>query len=118
MKICITTIPHSAQAYPTVGNWWFDERGLHIFVSETGDERMNFLIGLHEAVEAMLCEARGIPEPLVAQFDKDHPELDDPGNDPRAPYKREHRFAEALERIMADALEVDWDEYGARVEAL
>lgn len=36
---------------------------------------------------------------------------DEPGDDPHAPYKREHQFAETIERLLANELEVDWNAY-------
>ena len=37
----------------------------------------------------------------------------EPGNDPAAPYYREHKFATKLEKLLAEEIGVDWDEYSA-----
>lgn len=116
LKTLITTIPHAQQRYATLGDWVFDGDRLTITVSETGDPRMNLLIAVHELIEAHLCLERGIAEPDVMAFDVAHPELDDPGSDPRAPYYREHMFAENIERMLALELGVDWTAYGAVCE--
>ncbi len=116
MKILVTTVPHAQQRYDTLGDWVFGSNTLAVTVSETGDPRMNVLIALHEIVEAMLCLERGIAEPDVAAFDQANPQLDDPGSDPRAPYHREHVFAENIERLVAAELGVSWAAYGEACE--
>lgn len=119
MKIVIETIPHDQQRYPTCGDYWVDPDGtLQIRVSEMGDRHMEVLVAAHELVEVFLCEARGIAEPDVMAFDMTHPELDDPGHDPRAPYHHEHVFAECVERLFATELGVNWQEYEARLAEL
>jgi hypothetical protein len=119
MRTIITPIKHSLQRYPSVGDYLYEGDDIRrIYVSDTGDERMNDLIALHEFVESVLCAHRGIPEPVILEFDKANPDLDDPGRDKRAPYRREHVFAENIERLMAEELGVDWDEYGKRLDAL
>ena len=40
------------QRYPTGGDWQIDKAGdLHIAVSKMSDQRHDFLIGMHEAIE-------------------------------------------------------------------
>ncbi len=119
MNIDVKVIPHGRQRYETLGDWLFDDKTkLSITVSETGDWRMNTLIAVHEIIEAALCRNRGIAEMAVSHFDMNHPELDDPGNDPQAPYHREHVFAECVERLLAAELSVEWAEYERVCEAL
>jgi hypothetical protein len=118
MKVVVTVIPHADQRYPTLGDWVFGDDVLTIAVSDTGDPKMNFLIGLHEQVEAMLCLERGIAEEAVSAFDITNADLDDPGLDPRAPYHREHLFAEHVERRVAAELGVDWAAYEKVCHAL
>jgi hypothetical protein len=119
VKIVIETIRHDRQRYPTLGDYWADPDGTwHIRVSEMGDPRYSLLIGLHEMVEFALCEQRGIAEPDIAAFDIAHPELDDPGASPQAPYHVEHMFAEGLERHFAEGLGVDWQQYETDCKAM
>ena len=118
MRIVVRTIPHAHQAYPTVGDWVFNGDELIVFVSELGDTNMEFLVALHEMIEAMVCDKAGIAEIDVSSFDKGHPELDDPGGDRRAPYHRQHVFAENIERMVAQELGVDWNAYTAKVDNL
>jgi hypothetical protein len=125
MRITIETIPHENQRYPTAGDWlWPNEHNLLIRVSEMGDWRKEAAVAVHELVEAILCKADGVAEDAVDAFDRayeaDRTSLDDsePGDDPTAPYHRQHCFATAVERMLIAALGVPWSEYDAAVEAL
>jgi hypothetical protein len=70
MRIVIETIEHSNQRYPTVGDWQVKPDGLHITVSKMSDPRYEFLIGMHEAIEAVLCQHTGISLAAVDKFAK------------------------------------------------
>jgi len=119
MKIVIETIPHFEQRYVTCGDYWLDAEGvLQVRVSDLGDVRLEFLVALHELVEVTLCDLRGIAEPDIKAFDEANPEAEDPGSLPDAPYRKEHLFAEAVEKWVATEMGVDWNDYGRRVEAL
>lgn len=124
--ITIRTIPHAAQRYPTVGDWVYNDfDDLAIRVSNMGDWRYHALVGIHELVEALLCQQRGINELAIVAFDKEFeakraPDdlTSEPGHDPAAPYHDEHVFAEKIERLLAEQLGVDWESYAAAVNAL
>lgn len=115
----IKSIPHSQQRYPTLGDYYTAADGsVFIKVSRLGNWRYEFLIGLHELIEEAVTRSRGIAEPEIKAFDEAHPELDDPGMDPRAPYHREHVLATAIEMLVAQELGVDWAKYDADCKAL
>jgi hypothetical protein len=113
MRILIQAKPYHQMRYPTLGDWYQDGHGAVIDVADVGDWRMNLLIALHEMVESALCEHAGIPESEVLAFDKAHPDLNDPGADPAAPYQKQHLIAERMERFLAAELGVDWKDYEA-----
>lgn len=132
MKIIIETILHDKQRYPTVGDWYFTEEVrpedspkkhevLHIKVSKLSDWRREMLVAVHELAEVLICKHRGISQEVVDDFDKKfesarHPDNEDePGDDPAAPYAREHGIATGIERIMAAELDVNWKDYGDEV---
>lgn len=128
MNITIKTIPHNEQRYPTCGDWWDDEQGnLEIRVSDMGNPDYEALVALHELVEVLQCRKRGITTAQVdvfdKQFEKDReaglrgPE-DEPGDDPQAPYRREHFFATNIERLVSGELDVDWNDYANSIYAL
>ena len=128
MNINIKTIPHKEQRYETCGDWWFAKNGdLEIRVSDLGDWRMEYLISSHEIREALLCKYRGILEKDVTAFDlkyeKDRERgkytLDqEPGDDPDAPYGKEHRYATSIEMIDAQQFDVNWGDYNIKVMSL
>jgi hypothetical protein len=119
MNITIKTIPHDQQRYETAGDWWFDDAGdLEIRVSEMGDWREEALVAFHELAEVLLCKQRGITAEQVDAFDKAYAGDGEPGDDPAAPYRKEHFFATSIERLLAAELGIAWAEYDAAVEAL
>ena len=98
MKINIETIPHGAQRYPTVGDYWDDENGVvQIRVSDMKDWRYEALVAMHELIEMFLTKHREIAEPLISEFDIKFEQSreqslvgGEPGDHPHAPYRREH----------------------------
>ncbi len=126
MIIHIESIPHDKQRYPTVGDYWQESDGVdHVRVSELQDWRYQALVAVHELVEMILAKHRGISEEAISAFDVafEHDRelgkvLGEPGDDPRAPYRREHFFATNVERLLAAELEVDWGAYETLVDGL
>ena len=130
LHIYIDTIPHSEQRYPTVGDYWYPEvKGIstprmEVRISSLNNEDYELLVAIHELVEAHLCRKAGISEEAITAFDKtfeaNRPEgnTDEPGNDPTAPYHKEHIFATDIERHLAAILGIDWETYDAAVNAL
>ena len=124
MWIDIRSVPQEDQRYATLGDYFDDIEGgkpvKRIRVTQMKDERYEFLIAIHELVEEALTRYHGVAEADILAFDLQFEAerrqgkhiLDaEPGNDPRAPYDYEHRFAENIERILALALGVDWHAY-------
>jgi len=128
MKYVVQTIPHSQQRYQTCGDWKTHHHKLSsVRVSRLGNEDWEFLIGIHEQIEAWLCTKRGISMEQVDRFDKRfeaermrglHAKDDEPGDDPHAPYHREHKFATMIENLVAEQLGVDWQAYEKAIESL
>jgi hypothetical protein len=86
--------------------------------------KYELLVAVHELVEMALCVDRGVAEESVNAFDiayetnRDLGDEDEPGNQPNAPYHREHVFATKLERLLAEELGVHWDDYDKTVMGL
>jgi hypothetical protein len=126
MTIHIETIPHEQQRYPTVGDYWEDDGGVEqVRVSRLSDWRYEALVAVHELVELLLAKHRSIQEEKISEFDIQFERdrelgrvLGEPGDDPRAPYRREHFFATNVERLLAAELDVDWRVYEALVDSL
>jgi hypothetical protein len=118
MKIIIETIPHEQHRYTTVGDWFYEPDGtLRIKVSELSDWRREMLIAVHELIEVLACKHDGVTAESVDEFDKNFEanrapdNEDEPGDEPKAPYVRQHCLATGVERILAAHLGVNWKEY-------
>lgn len=127
-EIHIKTIPHRKQRYETVGDWLWIGKGkakrLLIRVSQMSDWRYEFLVALHELVEVALCHYQGITQKQVDAFDmrfeknRKPGNVDEPGDDDKAPYRVQHCIATGVERIAAALLGVSWNRYADEVESL
>lgn len=129
LRINIETIPHDHQRYPTVGDWMVDHPSgvLTIRVSNMNNWKFELLVAIHELIEQSLCMSDQITQAKVDAFDlmfeneRDHAQHDvgdEPGDDPRCPYRRQHFVATNIERQMADALGVDWLKYERKINSL
>ena len=123
MRITINKIPHAKQRYPTCGDWEFFTEFtpndlLSISVSEEMGGDSCFLVAMHELIEVKLCMQHGVTQQQVDDFDMTFKGDGEPGDDPAAPYHKEHLFATLMERKMAKAMGVNWDEHEARINAL
>lgn len=117
LNIEIKTIPDGEQRYNTVGDYWKEGNKEIVRVSDMDNWKYEILVATHEVVEEALCKARGINDDDITNFDEQYEierkygVIDEPGNDPRAPYYKEHQFATKIEKLFAEELGVDWDEY-------
>jgi len=144
LKISVETIPHSCQRYDTVGDWTFEPDGtLNVNVSKIlkRDEEMSqqlkaivgehctgafqeledfeFLVAIHEIIEAWLCKKDGITAEQVDEWDKglsDESLYEEPGEDPRAPYHIQHLIATSIEVMLCAQLKLNWAEYDQHVK--
>lgn len=115
-NIHIKAVPHGKQRYDTLGDWFYEADGaLHIRVTQLGDWRMEFAIALHEMVEFALCRVAGISQQQVDDFDFGS-DFNEPGDDPEAPYHREHVLATGIEYIVLALLGVDAKDYEAKCQ--
>lgn len=115
----VEIVPHNDQRYRTIGDWLYENGGktLVIRVSDTGDWRSDVLIAIHEIVEAVLCQNDGVTQAQVDEFDRRHPDLDEPGNDKAAPYHQQHVVAMVIEKNLAGAMRYDWKQHEERCDA-
>lgn len=108
---------HRLPAYQGIdgaGDWYFDPKNgdLHICVTGTDvfDQNDVFLVALHELIEAKLCACHGVTQGAVDAFDAAFESDGEAGDDPAAPYQKEHRAAMLIEHSVAMMLGI-WD-YG------
>jgi len=127
MNIHIKTVKHDQQRYETCGDWQFSSpTDLSISVSDMGNADYEFLVGIHEAIEAWLAVKRSGPgvEKVLDAFDMEYEnnrkegDTSEPGDDPRCPVYLEHQIATGIERILAGMLGVDWQKYDQGVNDL
>jgi hypothetical protein len=134
--LTIETIDHQDHRYDTCGDWKLagtpENPEITVLVSDLGDWRKEFLVGIHEAVEVALCIKDGVTDEAVCAFDeafeaarsgsqsadgrfifqgRGYPEDYEPGDSPDAPYQNQHNFATAVERMVCAALGMKWAEY-------
>lgn len=110
------TLPHAQmRSYPDLGDWLVnaDNSPALICAADTGDDRSNLAILLHEIVESFICFLTGVREEAVTEFDRkwfaEHPESDEePGNDRSAPYHMAHLIATRYERDFCDQIGLMW----------
>lgn len=125
MNINIEVIPNDKHRPGITGaDWYWSPDGtLQVRVSKMSDWRFEAVLAMHEAAEAILCKHRGVDYRNVDEFDqwyeKNHPTTKiEAGDDPNAPYRKQHGFATAIERILAAEMGVDWPAYDKELEAL
>lgn len=126
-------IPHSEQAYETVGNYWEDGDTVHFRVSKLSDHRYEWLIFLHEFAEYFLGKFMGVRIEDIDAFDAAYEKAraqksahapcgckiqEEPGFDRHAPYRWQHYTADMIERLACSLLNVDWVAYEKEVDAL
>jgi hypothetical protein len=141
MNTHIVVIPHSTQRYNTVGDYWMRSGSqMEVRISDflpvtvnTGDKpyredeslsavslanKYEFLVQMHEMIEAFLCREAGISFADIDDFDMAFTGNGEPGDDENCPYRTQHKIATEIEKQLADAIGVNWDEYGKAVDQL
>lgn len=121
MKISIETIAHKDQRYDTIGDWFYrKDETLCIKISEMNEDS-ELLVAIHELVEAYLCKKAGVTQEQVDEWDmpfKDFTGNYEPGDDPKAPYHRQHTLAMATERFLCALFDLKWDEHERNCNAV
>lgn len=86
-----------------------------------------FLVALHELIEAKLCEKVGVTPAQIDKFDFAYEQArkngvaapcgciptaeSEPGDDGHAPYRTQHQLATRIERLVCQTIGVDWLRY-------
>lgn len=117
-NIKIYSIPHHTQRYDTAGDYLELSYEWQVLISKLPNWKMQFILTMHELIEMGLTKHNGVSWKDIDDFDMSHPELDDPGACPKAPYHKEHMAAETIEKQLALLFGIDWKEYNAVLDAL
>lgn len=122
VKVIIETIDHDLQRYDTCGDWQWqtgtEKDVLKISVSRLYNFRYEFLIGIHEWIEAVLCSEQLVKAEDVDAFDKSFQGPGEPGDSLLAPYHKQHLIATAVEQYLSTELGIDWNDYGRVIKQL
>ena len=125
LDIEVKTTPHHQQRYPTCGDWQQPADGvMRVTISDMQNWRMEFCVAVHELIEAALCQHNEVDAMAVdvfdMQYEKERSEGDvsEPGDDPAAPYHREHCFATGIERLLVAELGLNWQVYENVINSL
>lgn len=117
MRFEAKSVDPSLMRYVTTGDWEIIGDLVSITVADYGmRDESAFLVALHELVESFLCNKAGIKEESVSQFDIENPSLEEPGDSTLAPYHKQHMIATEVERIVCNAMGIDWDEHNNWVQ--
>jgi hypothetical protein len=107
-RIIIEAVAQSAMRPPydqeEAGDWLIDDSG-NLIIRIVGADLAKpetFLFALHELVEAMMCLNEGISQQAVDAFDVAYTGEGEPGDDPEAAYRTQHRRAMLVEHLMAN----------------
>ena len=117
MNINIQVIDDKDHRYPFTGaDWWYEPDGtLQVRVSKLSDWKREFVLALHETIEAVTCKNDGVVGEAVdkfdIEFDKTHTSDVNAGDDILAPYMQPHSLATGIERTMCYVLKVPWTPY-------
>lgn len=117
----IRSIPHNNQRYDTSGDYVETNLGkvdvCEITVSELNNWKMEALVAVHELIEYILVKDKGIKIKDIDKFDIDFENkrkkgnMDEPGDDKKAPYYNEHQIAILFEKELARYLNINWKKY-------
>jgi len=115
--IHVRFVVQDKQRYATLGDYWETTDAMVFTITRLSGLRSLYVL-IHELWECYLTLRNGITEESISEFDISHPELDDPGLDPRAPYHAEHMQSDVLERACCVMAGDDWVEYEKECEEI
>lgn len=109
----------------TGADWWWEGDTLQVRVAaELTDWKERAALIVHEVAEALISRDMGITVTQVddydAKFEREHPgdgttnvgDIDD------CPYRQPHNYATAIERVLASAMNISWQNYDDRLSQL
>src|SRR5258708_33385114 len=119
MDFNIRGIPQDKQRFTTLGDWWEDELGLQIRITNM-HWKYQVAILMHELIEFSICKSEGITTEECDAFDTlfeqeyesgKWPKSVEAGFDRRCPYRRGHWWGDKFERLTIFLLGGTWKSY-------
>jgi hypothetical protein len=102
-----------------VGDYYYEGDKVIITAVDTGNKVRDRIVALHELVEFIITDYKGITEEEILEFDKmfeqetkegQHNPDDEPGDDHRAPYIIAHQFSTIIEQLVLNHLNIFRDD--------
>lgn len=120
--IQVDFIPHTKQRYDTAGDYYEsvinDVPTTFFKISDTGNTWYNYLILFHELREYILANKDGVKLQDIDNFDFGFVGEGEPGDNPHAPYYKQHQLAEIAERSLAADMNLNWKDYEQEINKL
>lgn len=121
MEITLKSTPQELIRASQCGDWMTnDGQNITVHVLENIPLDSRLAVAIHELVEGYLCCKNQVTDQDVVTFDEQyekeraqgrHGNAEEPGDDPCAPYRTEHRAATRVEREVCRALGISWLEH-------
>lgn len=117
--IKVKIVDLSKQIYPTLGDYYKYGNKVQFKITDVKNPDFHDLIFLHEYIEYILTNKRGISIKQITAYDLDWEKryenmlntADEPGDELDAPYHKEHEFAKKIEKLVCEELGYTWEEY-------
>lgn len=126
-KIVGMIVPHKKQRYDTAGDYYIKNGRIIITASKMKKWQHEAPILIHEMIEFVLIKNNGITIKEIEDFDHKwnkerakglHKDNEEPGFDKRCPYRKEHVFANKIEKMLVKELGMKWKTYDNAVLSL
>jgi hypothetical protein len=122
LNATLKSVPEKLVRSEQAGDWTYGPDGQMIatVVEDRFSPESELLVAIHELVECFLCRRNGVTDHEVVEFDNmwvdelkhgHHSNHDEPGDDPRSPYREEHQAATHVERAACSALGLTWEDH-------
>ena len=116
MKIRVNIVEPETQRYETSGDYFYNRKGYLIFrISKQKTRFLEKMQLIHELIEQTLCEYSAILHERIDEFDMNYDmknsTYQEPGDDPNAPYHKQHVLAKDVEKMICKQLNLNFDEY-------
>ena len=96
--------------YKGIGDWYQPKAGHHLVLAlDLEDDDVTLGVLVHELIEQYMCARDGVHEFPVNEFDAKFKGEGEPGDDPAAPYYKQHQAASAVEKVVLEVLGRDFE---------
>ena len=119
LHIKVRIVDLKDQLYPTLGDYYKHGNTMNFLITDVKNPDFHDLIFLHEYIEYILTNKRGITIKEITEYDLEWEnryeqhlnKAEEPGDELDAPYHKEHEFAKKIEKLVCEELGYTWEEY-------